>query len=109
MIDRHVCKEAYEDLNVRYCAAIDENNLEAWPSLFSEEGRYQINTRDNHRRQRPIGMYYCDSRRMMQDRVTAVRKVLTIDPHSLRHLVGSPQLRNMKDNRFQGSSSFAVF
>lgn len=109
MIDRHLCKEVYEDLNVRYCVAIDEDDLEAWPSLFSEEGRYQINTRDNHRRQRPIGMYYCDSRRMMQDRVTAIRKVLTIDPHSLRHLVGSPQIRNVEGNRFQASSSFAVF
>lgn len=109
MIDRHICKEVYEDLNVRYCAAIDEDDLEAWPSLFSAEGRYQINTRDNQRRQRPIGMFYCDSRRMMEDRVAAIRKVLTIDPHALRHLVGLPQIRNIEDNQFHGSVSFAVF
>ena len=36
-----------QDLNVRYAQAIDDNQLEAWPDFFTEDGRYRVTTAEN--------------------------------------------------------------
>lgn len=74
-------------LNRIYGMAIDEDQLEEWPELFLEDGRYIIDPREN----RDLGLdggywLYFTSRGMMRDRVTALRHVNVFNKHYYRHI-----------------------
>ena len=80
---------AVERLLARYVASIDEDRLEEWPGYFTEHCRYQIISAENYRQNLPIGVFFADSRAMLQDRVTALRQVNVYEPQTYRHLVSS--------------------
>jgi anthranilate 1,2-dioxygenase small subunit len=101
-------REAIEDLLDRYAEAIDDGKLEQWPGFFTESGVYQIITRESHDAGLPIGIFYCDSRGMMEDRVRALRTANIYEPHSYRHLLGRPHIDRHGDC-FDVRSNFCVF
>ena len=100
-------RDAIEDLLTDYAEAIDDGQLERWPSLFTSDGDYQIITRESHDAGLPIGILYCDSRAMM-DRVQALRTANIYEPHSYRHLLGHPRFERHGDV-FAVRSNFCVF
>ena len=51
---------------------------------------------------------YCDSRGMMEDRVSALRTANIYEPHSYRHLLGRPRIEADGDG-FSARSNFCVF
>jgi anthranilate 1,2-dioxygenase small subunit len=101
-------REAIEDLFADYAEAIDDGALERWPGFFTEDGEYQIITRESHDAGLPIGILYCGSRAMMEDRVRALRTANIYEPHSYRHLPGPPRLAVQGDG-FVVRSNFCVF
>ena len=86
-------REAIEELLADYAEAIDDGALERWPGFFTEDGEYQIITRESHDAGLPIGILYCGSRGMMEDRIQALRTANIYEPHSYRHLLGPPAHR----------------
>lgn len=76
------------DLNQRYCAAIDHDQLESWPSFFTEDARYVIVSRENNDRGLPAPIMYCRNQAMMRDRVVALRNANIYEPHRYRHALG---------------------
>ena len=90
-------REAIEDLLADYAEAIDDGALERWPGFFTEDGEYQIITRDSHEAGLPIGIMYCGSRGMMEDRVQALRTANIYEPHAYRHLLGRPRFERTAD------------
>ncbi|MEJ0018703.1 MAG: aromatic-ring-hydroxylating dioxygenase subunit beta [Acetobacteraceae bacterium] len=101
-------REAIEDLFADYAEAIDDGRLEAWPGFFTADGEYQIITRESHDAGLPIGILYCDSRAMMEDRIRALRTANIYEPHAYRHLLGHPRIEP-QESGFAVRSSFAVF
>jgi anthranilate 1,2-dioxygenase small subunit len=101
-------REAIEDLLDDYAEAIDNGQIERWPGFFSENGTYQIITRESHDAGLPIGILYCDSRGMMEDRVRALRTANIYEPHAYRHLLGRPHIERNGDG-FDVRSNFCVF
>ncbi len=97
-----------EDLLEAYAEAIDDGALERWPGFFTEDGEYQIITRESHDAGLPIGILYCGGRGMMEDRVRALRTANIYEPHSYRHLLGRPRFAAEGDG-FAVSSNFCVF
>jgi 3-phenylpropionate/cinnamic acid dioxygenase small subunit len=75
-------------LNAEYARAIDDDRLEDWPGFFVADCRYTITSADNHRRGLPGGLVYADSRRMLEDRVTALREANVYERQTYRHVVG---------------------
>jgi anthranilate 1,2-dioxygenase small subunit len=94
-------REAIEDLLADYAEAIDDGMLERWPQFFTEDGEYHIITRESHAAGLPIGIMYCGSRGMMEDRVQALRTANIYEPHAYRHLISRPTIEH-------GNSVFAV-
>jgi anthranilate 1,2-dioxygenase small subunit len=90
-------REAIEDLFADYAEAIDNGALEQWPGFFTEDGEYQIITRESHDARLPIGLMYCGNRGMMEDRVQALRTANIYEPHAYRHLLGRPRFERMAD------------
>jgi anthranilate 1,2-dioxygenase small subunit len=90
-------REAIEDLLSDYAEAIDDGALERWPGFFTEDGEYQIITRESHEAGLPIGIMYCGNRGMMEDRVQALRTANIYEPHAYRHLLGRPRIERTAD------------
>jgi 3-phenylpropionate/cinnamic acid dioxygenase small subunit len=78
------------ELNAAYAAAIDNDRLEEWPDFFIDDCLYKITSADNHRRGYAAGIVYADSRAMLRDRVTALRRANIYERQSYRHIIGLP-------------------
>lgn len=79
-------------LNADYAAAIDADRLEDWPGFFLDPCLYKITSAENVRRKLEAGMVYADSRGMLEDRVTALRRANIYERQSYRHIVGLPRV-----------------
>ena len=97
-----------EDFLLDCAWAIDEDELEAWPDFFTEDGRYRITTRENEERGLPVGIMLCEGRGMMEDRVLALRTANIFEPHRYRHILGRPRLREANGGLVRSDSSFIV-
>ena len=101
-------REAIEDLLSDYAEVIDSGEIERWPAFFTEDGEYQIITRASHDAGLPIGILYCGSRGMMEDRVQALRAANIYEPHAYRHMLGRPRFEQQDDD-VAVRSNFCVF
>lgn len=79
-------------LNADYAAAIDSDRLEDWPNFFRDPCLYKITSADNVRRNLAAGIIFADSRGMLQDRVTALRRANIYERQTYRHIVGLPRI-----------------
>jgi anthranilate 1,2-dioxygenase small subunit/terephthalate 1,2-dioxygenase oxygenase component beta subunit len=78
------------DLNAAYARAIDNEEFERWPEFFHASCLYKVTTADNVARGMESGIMYADSRAMLQDRVTALRKANIYERQRYRHIIGLP-------------------
>jgi anthranilate 1,2-dioxygenase small subunit len=51
----------------------------------------------------------CDSRAMMEDRISALRTANVYEPHSYRHLIDPPSLKQGAGDTISVQTSFVVF
>jgi anthranilate 1,2-dioxygenase small subunit len=80
------------DLLADYGALLDLGNYAAWLGLFAPECTYNVVPRENYDRGLPVGLIYCDSRAMLEDRIMALREANKYNIHTDRHLIGLPRL-----------------
>jgi anthranilate 1,2-dioxygenase small subunit/terephthalate 1,2-dioxygenase oxygenase component beta subunit len=78
------------ELNAAYARAIDNEQFEQWPELFHDPCLYKLTTAENVAKGLEAGIMYADSRAMLQDRVSALRKANIYERHRYRHIVGLP-------------------
>jgi anthranilate 1,2-dioxygenase small subunit len=81
-----------EDLVARHAELIDEDRLEEWPELFTQDCVYKIIARENVDRDLPIAAIFCDSRKMLVDRVVSLRQANIYPTHHYRHILSTTQL-----------------
>jgi len=95
-------------LMARYCSAIDNGELELWPACFAEDGVYRILTRPDYQAGRDFGIWYCGNRRMMVDRVSAIRSVNVYEPHVYRHVIGPTEIVAGQDGVLDCETSYQL-
>jgi 3-phenylpropionate/cinnamic acid dioxygenase small subunit len=78
------------ELNATYARAIDTDQLEAWPRLFLDPCLYKLTTAENVAKGHESGLIYADTRGMLEDRVSSLRKVNIYEGQRYRHIVGLP-------------------
>ena len=78
---------AVEGLHARYAHALDDDRLEDWPKLFTENGRYRVTTAENEARGLPAPVLYAEGRTMLRDRVASLRHANIYEPQRYRHMV----------------------
>ena len=70
------------DLITRYAQTIDDDRLEEWPDMFTEDGLYQIVPRENLKQNLPGVILCCYNRDMMRDRIKVLARSQRIQhPH----------------------------
>ena len=95
-------------LNAEYARALDDDRLEDWPDFFAAACLYKITSADNHRQGLPVGLVYADSKDMVRDRVTALRRANIYERQRYRHLVGMPAILGEDGGAVRAETPFLV-
>ena len=97
-----------ETLYSSYAGTLDDGPLEDWPQCFTEDCFYQIISRENLERDLPLAIMRCESRAMLEDRVTAVRETMLYEPRYLRHHITNIAVRTGAGEHLEASANFSV-
>jgi anthranilate 1,2-dioxygenase small subunit len=95
-------------LQERYVHALDNDKLEEWPEFFTDDCKYEIVPRENEKAGLPIGIIYCDSKGMLQDRVLSLRHANIYEEHTYRHMASGLMIKPLDDNTVEAESSYIV-
>jgi anthranilate 1,2-dioxygenase small subunit len=97
-----------EALNTRYIRAIDDDQLETWPELFTEKCLYRVVTRENFARGFALPLMECASRGMLMDRVTGYRRVNVYEPQRYTHMLSGLTLERLDATRIAAKQNYLV-
>lgn len=100
-----------DQLNARYCAALDERRFDEWPDFFVDDGRYTVQARENFERGLPLALIALESRGMLKDRVYGITQTIYHGPYYMRHVV-SPAVvlgQDGPDGPIRAQANYAVF
>jgi anthranilate 1,2-dioxygenase small subunit len=95
-------------LYARYATALDDGPLSDWPTMFTEECMYQIIPRDNFDAGLPVAIMRCESRAMLEDRVTAVEETMLYEPRYLRHHITNIFIEHAEGQNARVRANFSV-
>jgi anthranilate 1,2-dioxygenase small subunit len=87
-----------ESFNARYAQALDELRLADWTDMFTEDALYVVLSRENFDRGLPVGLIYCESKRMIHDRAFALMETSMFAPRYLRHVIGNQIVLGAESN-----------
>ena len=102
-------QDAVDEFNARYGKLLDENRLEEWIELFTEDARYTVIAREAHERGLPMGVMSCEGRNMFIDRVVATRKTLIFASRYMRLIVSRAFVGTFNENILKAEASYVVF
>jgi anthranilate 1,2-dioxygenase small subunit len=91
-LDALLLRQEVDEFNAAYAAALDEQRLMDWAEMFTDDAFYVVISRENADRCMPVGLIYCDSKRMIYDRAFALEKTAMFAPRYLRHIIGNLQI-----------------
>jgi len=78
-----------ESFNAQYAQALDEQRLADWTDMFTDDALYVVLSRENFDRGLPVGLIYCENKRMIHDRAFALMENSMFAPRYLRHIIGN--------------------
>ena len=87
-----------EEFNTAYAAALDEQRLDDWAEMFTDDGFYIVISRENADRGMRVGLIYCENKGMIQDRAYALQHTEMFAPRYLRHIIGNLQILGEEPN-----------
>jgi anthranilate 1,2-dioxygenase small subunit len=106
--DDNAAGHAVANLLAEYAACIDSDALERWPDFFTADCVYRITSAFNFARDLPIGIIHADSRRMLEDRVAALRKANIYEKQGYRHIVSVPRIVRREGAIVEAEAGFLV-
>jgi len=95
-------------LQESYIHALDNDRLEDWPEFFTDDCLYEIVPRENADAGLPIGVIYCDNKKMLRDRVLSLRHANIYEAHTYRHMTSGLVFKALDDNTVEAESSYVV-
>ena len=95
-------------LQENYIHALDNDRLEDWPEFFTDDCLYEIVPRENADAGLPIGIIYCDSKKMLRDRVLSLRHANIYEDHTYRHMTSGLIFKSLDDSTVEAESSYVV-
>lgn len=102
-------REALTALMADYAMAIDEDRLEDWVELFTEDCDYRVVTRENVEQDLPNVLMWCDNKDMLRDRIDAYRHVNEYNLHYDRHVLGPIRIVETKGGLWSFDLSYSLF
>ncbi|MEX3630208.1 MAG: anthranilate 1,2-dioxygenase small subunit AndAd [Burkholderia sp.] len=95
-------------LQNRYLGHLDNNRLESWPEMFTEECLCEIVPKENADLGLPIGIIYCSNRRMLRDHVVSLRHANIYDAHTCRYMTSGLTILAVRGEEIDTESNYVV-
>ncbi|CAB3745535.1 Anthranilate 1,2-dioxygenase small subunit [Paraburkholderia sediminicola] len=95
-------------LQDQYINALDNDRLEAWPALFTEDCLYEIVPKENADMGLPVGIIHCTNQKMLRDRVVSLRHANIYEEHSYRHMTSGLTVTSDADGVIATESNYVV-
>jgi anthranilate 1,2-dioxygenase small subunit len=95
-------------LQDRYINNLDNDRLEDWPTLFTEDCLYEIVPKENADMGLPVGIIYCTNRRMLRDRVISLRHANIYEDHTYRHMTSGLTVVSEDSEVIRTESNYVV-
>lgn len=95
-------------LQDRYVSIIDNDRMEEWPGLFTEDCFYQIISKENEDLGLPAPIMHCDNAAMLRDRVVALRNANIFEQPIYRHCLSGLEWTRDADGGFRTQTSYVV-
>ena len=102
-------RDAVLDLLAEYGLALDQDRLEDWAELFTEDCDYRVISRENEEQELPNVMIWCDNRDMLLDRIASYRHVNEYNLHWDRHVIGPPRHLGKSGGLWRIEASYSAF
>ena len=96
-------------LLAQYGLLLDEDQLEEWVDLFTEDSQYKVVTRENKIMNLPAAVIWCDNKNMIRDRIHSYRHVNEHNLHWDRHVIGPPRIKPISASEWQVQASYSLF
>lgn len=109
MNERLLLQLEIDQLNAACAAALDERRFDDWPQFFLPEGRYTVQSRENHERGLPLALIALEGQGMMKDRVYGITHTIFHGPYYTRHVVSPAQVLGEEGGRIRAQAHYAVF
>jgi salicylate 5-hydroxylase small subunit len=87
---------------------LDSNDLSQWPDLFTPDGHYKLQSRENFDAGLPLCIMDYESQGMLRDRIYGVQNTIFHDPYSQRHVCSAPQVLRFSSDEIECESSYIV-
>ena len=95
-------------LQDRYVSIIDNDRMEEWPTLFTEDCLYQIISKENEDQGLPAPIMHCDNARMLRDRVVAIRNANIFEQPIYRHCLSGLEWKSDGTDGYLCQTSYVV-
>jgi anthranilate 1,2-dioxygenase small subunit len=102
-------RESINALLIEYGLLLDDDQLEAWVELFTDDCDYRIVTRENVEQNLPNVLIWCKGKNMLADRITSYRHVNEYNLHWDCHTISPPRLKANDDGSWQVEASYSLF
>ena len=98
-----------EQFNAAYACALDEQRLADWAEMFVDDALYVVLSRENHERNLPVGLIYCENKGMIRDRAFATQNTAMFAPRFLRHMIANTFVRGEeRDGTITARANYVV-
>lgn len=109
VIDELLVERDIMRLNQTHGGLIDDDRLEEWPDLFTDDGKYIIQTRENLDAGLNGGYWmYHTSKQMIRDRVISLLHVNHYNKHYYRHFISNQRIVETSNDVYSVRSNFLV-
>jgi anthranilate 1,2-dioxygenase small subunit len=102
-------RDAATDLLNEYVDRLDNDRLEQWLDLFTEDATYTVMPRENVEQNLPAAIILCPNKNVLRDRIVSLRNANEFNLHYDRHLVSSISVRAQAERMWNMEANYAVF
>jgi anthranilate 1,2-dioxygenase small subunit len=99
-----------ETFNTRYATTLDEQRLQDWAEMFTDDALYVVIARENEERGLPVGVIYCENKGMLRDRAFALKSTTMFAARYLRHAITNLEILGPEaDGVVRATANYVLF
>ncbi len=102
-------RQAAIELMDDYVERIDEDRLEEWLDLFTEDCSYRVVPRENVEQNLPVSIILCPTKDSLRDRIVSLRSANAFNLHYDRHLISNVRISPAAAGVWRLKANYAVY
>ena len=92
-----------------YARCLDEDRLEDWVELFTDDCLYKVLSRENVAQDLPVSLLEFENKAMLHDRIAYLREASVYNIHTDRHVIGPARISIVEPGAYAVETSYAAY